>query len=360
MHIKIKKSVLADCLKIVNGAISSKPSIPVLTAIKFEVSNGNLILTASDGSFTIKTKSEDFETIKDGAVLVESKVITDAVSKSNGEMELIVTDKKFTIKNKRAKFKINKLDLDLYPQIAFNSMGNKLLIDSDVFTHAVNRVINSVSTQENRPVLTGVNLKALNNKLTFIATDSFRVSKTTIDIDSDMEFNIVIPDKTIKEIVKNATGTLKVSTNEKQLLIEIEDVIFLTNLIDAAYPNIDNVIPTEFNTTVTVDRSNLINSVNRSSFIKDSNNIWLLKLTIEDEKMAIEASTEEVVSSFEEMPITLSGNKMIISLNGNFLLNALRSLEDDNVDIMLNGDNQPLIVNDTTNQTQLILPVRTA
>ncbi|POC07444.1 DNA polymerase III subunit beta, partial [Vibrio vulnificus] len=115
---------------------------------------------------------------------------------------------------------------------------------TDVFKEVVNQTVIAVSTQESRPVLTGVNFLISNEGLTAVATDSHRLSQRRINITSDEDYNLIIPGKSLTELVRTISDSVKeisMSISENQVLFSFDNIMFYSRLLDGRYPETDRL-----------------------------------------------------------------------------------------------------------------------
>ncbi len=358
MKLNIQKQALRTALNTVTSVIDKNPTLPTLSNVLFSIEDGTLTLTASDGDVSIKTSTQDILESVDGSLLVDGKTIADAVSKLNNDILIENKDNRIKVESSTTEYKLNSAEVSSYPKIDFTIKGEEIKIDGNEFIHTLNKVINSVSTGMDRPIFMGVNIVAQSGTLVMSATDSYRLSRTSLNTDNNQEFNVTILANTLKTIMKIAKDKeLFVSTDNTRVTFRTDDTIITTRIIDGLYPELDRLIPQDFNVHITTDRQKLINAVDRASFMKEDN-VWILKLTTKDDILSLETKTTEIGTTYDEVASTNQGD-IEISLNGRYLLNALQALEDDEVTFNIVGDMQALTVSDSTNQVQLLLPVRT-
>ena len=203
MNFKIKRLELLNALTKVSRAVSIKSPLPVLTGIKFDLKEDELILTGSDSDITIQTSIQDhIDIIEPGSVVLSSKYILEIIKKIDSEdVHIFIVDGTLTrIEGANSRFDLNGTSYIDYPRIDLNKTGVNLQMKSIDLKEAIEQTSFATSEKETRPVLTGVNFKAKDHVLECIATDSYRLAKRILNIDSDISFNIIIPKKSLIEI----------------------------------------------------------------------------------------------------------------------------------------------------------------
>ncbi len=364
MNITIHKSELNKHLNIASGIIDRNPTIVALTGIKFIANNNTLTLIASNGDVSVKVLiANNVEIKEEGELLVDGKYISDATSKLDGFINIYVENNHIKIKSDKTNYKLNSVDVNSYPNIDFTyDSDNEIAINGNELVHTLEKVINSVSTTASRPILTGVNIKAVGTQLEFTATDSYRLSKAYLEIDNEVDLNVNILATTLKNIMKIAKDkVLYISTDDKKVIFRTnnDDIIYTTRMIEGMFPDVDILIPKVFNTYIELNRENLIKGIDRASLMKEDN-VWITSITTQNDSVSLDTKAKQVVSTHETLPATITGNDMTINLNGSYLIDALNALEDELIKISLVGDLNALTVSDSTRQVQLLLPVRVA
>ena len=247
MNFKISKNVFYNYLQLVSKAISSNSPLPALSGIKIDVEKNKIILTGSDAEISIKKeldneKYDDLNlvVIEEGSIVIESRYLLEIVRKiDSNEISFELIDGSFIkIVGKATEYKINGMRSTEYPSIDFNKPSKSFEIDSDVLLKIINQTTFATSDKEIRPVLTGVNFNIKNNVLECVATDSYRLAKKVVDIDTDLNINVTIPAKSLNEVAKSifSDGKITISLNDKKAQFYIDGTLVQTRLIDGSYP----------------------------------------------------------------------------------------------------------------------------
>lgn len=363
MKITITKDSLNDLLSVTTPIIDNKPVVESLTNVLLEADkeSGRLTVTSSNGDVSTQIHTSTNLVIeKEGSILLDGKTFAGAVSKLSGAITIEKMRNNIKITSDVAEYKLNSMQVDLYPDIDFTISDNEFKVDGNQFIKALSKVINSTSSNDDRPIFSGVHMFAQGNVIDLVATDSYRLSKSHIELEQEVNINAVVLANTLKTIMKiSRNKELYISTNNNKVTFRTDNALFVTRIIDGVYPDTNRLIPTYFNSHVYVDRETLINAVDRSSFMKE-NNVWILKLNAKDDILELITKAQEIGSTYETIEIDLQGDAIELNLNGKYLIDALNALEDDMVVFNLVGELQALTVSDSTNQVQLLLPIRTA
>lgn len=370
MYFKVSKKAFYNALSVASRAISTFSPLPAFSGIKIEAVEDSLILTGSDSDVSIQTilkKSENCSLeIRDmGSIVIEAKYILEIVRKIDAEeIELEMLDGSLTkISGNTAEFRINGMRANQYPSIDFSKPKESFILKEDVLKKVILQTSFATSDKETRPVLTGVNFHCEETKLSCVGTDSYRLAKKEIEISKSLNFNITIPAKSLSEVVKTLEdeGNVEIAVNDKKAQFIIQDTIVQTRLIDGVYPETSRLIPVQFDYELTIDSHDLLNAIDRASFIKNEG-VSVIKFSLSEQECVLSSKSVEVGSSTEVLnSASFTGNALEISCNGRYVFDAIKALSGNLVTFYMCGEMKPFIIKavDDDNVLQLVLPVRT-
>lgn len=366
MNFKIKRLVLLNALSKVSRAVSMKSPLPVLTGIKFDLKEDQLILTGSDSDITIQTNiHEDIEIIEKGSVVLSSRYILEIIKKIDSEyVHIFIVDGTLTrIEGANSRFDLNGTSYIDYPRIDLSKNGVNLQMNSTDLKEAIEQTSFATSEKETRPVLTGVNFKARDKVLECIATDSYRLAKRILTIDSDVTFNIIIPKKSLIEISRiiEKDELIDLYVSDRKVLFIFDSVLIQTRLIDGSYPDTSRLIPQSFDYSMSVDSVSLLNSIDRASLLSNEQSN-IIKLSMNQDTVMLSSFSQEIGSVEENLSRAFyKGNPLHISFSARYLTDAIKSINGEKVRVLFTGEMKPFIIKDFEKEDiiQLVLPVRT-
>ena len=366
MNFKIKRFELLNALTKVSRAVSIKSPLPVLTGIKFDLKEDKLILTGSDSDITIQTSIQDhIDIIEPGSVVLSSKYILEIIKKIDSEdVHIFIVDGTLTrIEGANSRFDLNGTSYIDYPRIDLNKTGVNLQMKSIDLKEAIEQTSFATSEKETRPVLTGVNFKAKDHVLECIATDSYRLAKRILNIDSDISFNIIIPKKSLIEISRiiEKDELIDLYVSDRKVLFVFDHVLIQTRLIDGTFPDTSRLIPDSFDYSMSIDSTSLLNSIDRASLLtNEQTNI--VKLTMNQDTVILSSFSQEIGSVEENLSRAFyKGEPLKISFSARYLTDAIKSINGQKVRVLFTGEMKPFIIKDFEREDiiQLVLPVRT-
>lgn len=370
MKLLISKKILLESLSNVSRAINPRNIIPVLNGIIFNLNKDGLHLTASDSDLTIKTfiDKKDIKNIeKTGSALIPSKYLLEIIRKlPNDDISIEVVDNfKVIIKTGEIVFNLNCLDINEYPEIKTNEIKKPIILNSDTFKEIISQTIFAVSTQESRPLLTGLNFSLNEKELKVVTTDSYRLAQKIITLENTYdEFDIVVPSRGISELDKILTlsDDLEIHPTPKKILFKYGNYVLETSLLSGSYPNTSNLIPTEFDFILKTSTSGYYNGIDRASLLTQNKDKNIVKMETTDDNILITSYSSEIGQANEKIPATKNIDSDIeISFSSKYMLDALKTIKDEDLLILLNNDTSPIILKSTKDESliQLVLPIKT-
>ncbi|GAE32286.1 DNA polymerase III subunit beta [Alkalihalobacillus hemicellulosilyticus] len=360
-------------------AVSSRTTMPILTGIKIVAKHDGITLTGSDSDITIETfipnEEEGTEIVRieeQGSIVLQAKFFAEIIKKLPGdEVEVQVQDPlTATIRSASSVFNLNGLDPEEYPRLPQIQEDQVFKLPQNMFKNIIRQTVFAVSTQETRPVLTGVNLELEEGVLLCTATDSHRLAqrKATIEMnDQSLQLsNIVIPGRSLNElnkIIDDSNEYIEFVVTESQILFKIKHMLFFSRLLEGKYPVTKGMIPNQSKTSITLKTKPFLHTLERALLLsrEGKNNVVTLK-TIEDNEIEITSISPEIGKVVERVQSTeITGEEMRISFNGKNIIDALKVIDSEDILITFTGAMSPFVIRpvDEDHYLHLFSPVRT-
>jgi len=372
MKFSIKQKIFLEHLNYVIRGISNKNLIPILNCIKFELTNEGLYLLSTDNELAIKSfiPASEIDNIEiEGDLLISGRYIYDIVRKLNNEVINIeeIIDSQVLITTETSSFKLNCNSVNDFPTIDLDFTDNPIKLEKRVFKTTINQTIFATSTQESRPILTGINFKISENTMEVTATDSYRLSKKRIILDSNIQNNvdIIIPSRNLSEIIKlmnDDDEQIELHVFANKVIFKINNLIVMTRLINGNYPDTNKLIPDSFELKIKLNLDNFYNAIDRASLLTNAEEKNIIKLETKNDVMILSSNIPEIGNVEEKIKIEKNTDSEIkISFSSKYMMDALKTFESEEIELAFNGEIKPIIINyvDNSDLTQLILPIRT-
>lgn len=371
MKLKIKQNILMEHLNYAIKGISNKNLRPILNCIKFELEEEGLYLISTDNDITIKTfidknKIEEIDVL--GEVVVSGRFIYDIIRKLPNEIVNIesVMDSKIYITTENSSFHLNCNNVSEFPMIELEDSEEPISIKKKIFKDAINQTSFASSTQESRPVLTGINIKVDKNILECTATDSYRLAKKRIIINENIsqDINIIVPTKNLNELVRMMSddeGEVVIHIFNNKIIFKFDSIILMSRLINGNYPDTSKLIPDEFKIKMLVNLNNFYNSIDRASLLTNEADKNTIKLEGKQDQIIISSNIPEIGNVEEKINIkNVTNNEIKIAFSSKYMMDALKSLDCEEIELLFNGEIMPIIIKnpETDNLIQLIVPIR--
>ena len=279
-----------------------------------------------------------------------------------------IDSNKIKIYTDNNEYSLNCYDINDYPNIPLEESKEPIKIRADILKDIINETSYAVSTQEVRPLLTGVNLKINGDNLECIATDSYRLAKKNIKLNSIVNnlINIVIPGKSINEFEKmldnNDEDDVVMHIFNNKLLFKYKNIDFQTNLLSGNYPDTNHFIPNEFAYIINLDLNKFNGAIDRASLLAQSKDKNIVRGVLDEKTMIIRSSASEIGKTEEKIDMECSNKEKIeIAFSSRYMLEALKVIKDDNILLLINSDDKPILIKSVKDESliELILPVKT-
>lgn len=370
MEFTANRKELKTALEKVNPACR-KSSYNVTTCAKLMLSNSVLTLTGYDletgitTSIPVEEPSSMIDSSADSEILVECAKFLEIISKqTNDEVSITVDDATnvMTIKSGRSKCRIGVLKADDYPTIPQFESGNSITIKADILADMIRQTIFAVSTNENRPILTGECFTVKNNKLEVAAVDGFRLAVRTESVTTDYNGKFVVKADALRSLLKllKSDAEINVIPCKKHVIFNFGETKLFSRLLEGDFHNYKSTIPTENSTTVIIDVKSVGEALERFSLLTSDKVKAPLVCEFHDDGiyMSLKSSLGEMQEVISD--VDLDGNNVRIGFTCKYLLEALKAAETDKVKLLLKGGVSPMTIKpmDGDAFTLLVLPMR--
>ena len=221
---------------------------------------------------------------------------------------------------------------------------------SDDYTDlsALAAVLPAASSDAAKQVLTGVHMHAALGNLRMAATDGHRLS--IVNIESTALFSAIIPARCLALIKQPAAIAFD---NQHVSLTFVDGTTIISRTLAGTYPNVQQLIPETFDYSITINRVQLLNALQRVAVIGTN----VIKLDAQSKTLTLSAEVD-ANSGIESIAIT--GSLPLLAFNPTYLIDGLRSFHSDTVTINANSSVAPVILTNPADlsQTYLIMPVQ--
>jgi DNA polymerase III subunit beta len=360
MKFSIEKDIFNNAIKKAGSVIPSRPTVPIMGHFLFDVSNDQLVITATDLEQSI-TLTVPATVEAEGKTTVSARTLGQLVSRlPNGEV-VVSTDERgmVNITCARNSFNLQSLDPLQFPIEEKEESRREFIIGTQQLCGNLAKCSYAVSTEEAKAPMTGMLLTITEGTFTTVATDGRRLAlvETVIGSDNSLDGDSILPLKAIQEIPRVLEGAsdVKVSLGDTRAVFSTPTVTFKTKLLEGNFPNFRMVMPPGFENHVTMPREELYQALDRVSQILDKNPA--VKLSLNPTEIIVSAMNNAEAAE-SPLPASYDGESLDLSFNAAFLIDPLKHLECNKITLRFNDRLSPTGIYGDEGFVYVIMPLR--
>lgn len=367
MKVKFTKESFLKALGTCVSVINPRNSLPILSNLLIEtVGKDEVQITGTDLEIGISTRA-NAEITESGAITAPAKKLFDIIREiPGGEINFYVTKNNsihISVSEGKAgsQFKIMGIPKDDYPKLAKFNFENSLSLSQKLLKECLSLTAFAASHDESRYVLNGVFLIIKENILKVVATDGRRLaySKKKIDNTNKLACEVIVPNKTVAELLKTLTedGEVKIVLEKNQIIFNLGVTQIISRLIEGHFPDYEQVIPKEEKSIVKLGRDEFLQAVRRASLLT-SQESQAIKVELMKNKLALSSRSPNLGEAREEFPIELQGEEMMIGFNPAYLMDVLKNIDTPEVLLVMNGPERPGVVKGKDGYIHVVMPMQ--
>lgn len=367
MKFSASKDSLSYVVQVVQRAVSTKNPLPVLSGILLKVNEGNLTLTATDLELGIEC-TVPVTVEEEGGVVLPARYLGDIVRRLPDvkiRVEVNKENNNTCIRYGQSEFNLLGISAGDFPMLPTVDGETTISIKQDLLKNMIRQVGFSVSSDDNRPIFTGVLMEIEKGTIKLVATDTHRLAYRLGNIgekETDLVKSVIIPGKTLNELNRIMSGEdddLKIAFGDNQVVFEMPGIRFISRLIEGQFPNYKQVIPQGCKSKIKIKTRDLLESTERASLLaKEGSNV--VRFSVEKNNMIISSNSPEIGKIEEQIPVETEGEETQIAFNSRYIIDVLKVIDAEEILLELTGSLSPGIIKpaDNENYIYLILPIR--
>lgn len=335
MKFRCERDVLVEALGSAGRAAAGRgTSLPVLSGVRVELVGDRLRLTGTDLELTI---SVDISVAgdADGVTVLPGRLASEIVrALPAGSVEVEVSEDEARIAAGRSDFSLRVLPAEEFPRVAEPS-GEPVTLPSAELATALSQVVRAASSDDARPILTGVLLAAEAGGLRLVATDSYRLAVRDLpgtDVLAEGQ-HVLVPSRALQELARVLSGgdTLAVRLGERDASFEVGGTRLTTVLIEGEFPPYQRLIPQTQPNRLTVGREVLLEAVRRVKLL--AREATPVRLAMSADGLELVAVTQDVGQAHESLDAKFEGTDLTVAFNPDYLLQGIEVAPGDEVTI---------------------------
>ena len=356
MDIKCNKDDLVYSVGIANKAVPTKTTMPILECLLISATD-KLVLSSNDTKIGIETTLEG-EIIEQGKIAIDAKLFGDVVRKlPDGDVHIATDNTTAKVTCGKAKFNLPIRNADEFPYLETLEKNNGITLRQYDLKEIIRQTIFSAVTSENNKIMTGENFE-ISDKLKVTALDGHRIAMRSMDIDNESNIKMIIPAKTLVELIKilSDEGNVTIYSTESNVMFDFDNTVFTSRLIEGEYFDVSRMLQSDYTTTIKINKREFTDALDRATLLVKEIERKPVIFTIGAE-MEIKIVTN-IGSMNETLSIDKTGEDLTIGFNPRFLLDALRAIDDETVFMnFINSKSPCYIKDDAETYTYMVLPI---
>jgi len=348
MKATISKESITKALSLVGGIVEKKQTLPILSniLIEFKDSSFRLVATDLESELTIIGKTDNCET--EGVTTASAKKLNDLcrLIPDGSNIELTLSGDKLNISTKNGKYSLATLPSNEFPIFETGDAVNTIIIKNQDLKDLITSTAFAMGNQDWRHYLNGLFLKLEEGVLTAVATDAHRLALNCVQVNSEVNFSGIIPRKSVNEInrfIGENEGDLNLSINDASLTVTSDNLTFKSKLIDGAFPDYNQVIPTGDSSLLDVNVKDFANSLSRVSILSNDKNKGV-KIHLVENNMTVKSNNADNELAEETVVSKYSGDEIEIAFNVNYIQEILNNQANETCNVLFFGSDKSCLI----------------
>ncbi len=350
--------------------MKKKNTLPILSNVLLELKDKKLSIVATDLDIIFYDEINDVKILKEGSSTTSAAILYDILRKvpSNSELNFdLKSDNKLSLKSDNSDFNLLCLPIDNFPTFADEFEGNGVSLNNNKFLKLLNKTKISISNDDTRHYLNGVFLHLTEahgrNFLTGVATDSHRLSSSSLEIENIVDFSpLILPRKTVFQLSSLLTETnekLEMQTSENKIKFSLGNIKLISKVIDGKFPDYKKVVPINNKKTLIVPSKDFINAIERVISVSLDRKEGL-KLSINKESIQLSVNSANSGEGNEIINAKFNSDNLGISFNAKYLIDIISEIEDKDLKMHFNDSTSPVLIEDTADKNCyfVIMPMK--
>ncbi len=370
MQFVVKRDVLLKSLNFVQGIVEKKNTLPILSNVLLQLQDKKLSIVATDLDIIFYDEIKDVKTISEGSTTTSAAILYDILRKISSNSDLnfdLKSENKLSLKSDNADFNLLCLPTDNFPTFVDEFEGNGISLSNSRFLKLLNKTKISISNDDTRHYLNGIflHLTEANNRnfLTGVATDSHRLSSSSLEIDSAKDFTpLILPRKTVFQLCSLLTENseqLIMQTSDNKIKFTLGNIKLISKVIDGKFPDYKKVVPTSNDKTLAVSSKDFINSIERVTSVSIDRKEGV-KLVISKDNVQLSVNSANSGEGNEKINAEFNSGNLNISFNSKYLLDIASAIENKSLKMNLKDSVSPVLIEDVSdkNSFYVIMPMK--
>ena len=370
MQFIVKRDILLKSLSFVQGVVEKKNTLPILSNVLLQLKNDKLTIVATDLDIVFYDEISQVKILKEGSTTTSAAILYDILRKISSDSELkfdLKTENKLSLKSDNSDFNLLCLPTDNFPTFVDEFEGQEILLNNSKFLKLLNKTKIAISNDDTRHYLNGIFLHLTEghgrNFLTGVATDSHRLSSSSLEIEKADNFSsLILPRKTVFQLCSLLTDSnekLSMQTSENKVKFTLGNMKLISKVIDGKFPDYKKVVPANNEKSLIVPSKDFIDSIERVASVSLDRKEGV-KLAINKENVQFSVNSANSGEGNEVIKANFNSDNLSISFNSKYLIDIASEIEDKNLMMNLKDSVSPVLIVDASdkNSYYVIMPMK--
>ena len=370
MQFIVKRDILLKSLNFVQGVVEKKNTLPILSNVLLQLKDKKLSIVATDLDIIFYDEITDVKVLNEGSTTTSAAILYDILRKVSSNAELnfdLKTENKLSLKSDNSDFNLLCLPTDNFPTFADEFEGEQISLDNDKFLKLLNKTKIAISNDDTRHYLNGIFLHLTEahgrNFLTGVATDSHRLSSSSLEIKDANNFSsLILPKKTVFQLcslLNESTEKLFIQTSENKIKFTLGNMKLISKVIDGKFPDYKKVVPSNNQKFLVVPSKDFVNSIERVTSVSLDRKEGV-KLAINKDSIQLSVNSANSGEGNEIIKANFNSDNLNISFNSKYLIDIASEVEDKNIKMNLKDSVSPVLIEDASdkNSYYVIMPMK--
>ena len=370
MQFVVKRDILLKSLNFVQGVVEKKNTLPILSNVLLQLKDNKLSIVATDLDIVFYNEISDVKIINEGSTTTSAAILYDILRKISSNSELnfdLKSENKLSLKSDSSDFNLLCLPTDNFPSFADEFEGQEIALDKNRFLKLLNKTRISISNDDTRHYLNGVFLHLTEahgrNFLTGVATDSHRLSSSSLEIENSNDFSsLILPRKTVFQLcslLSETSDSLTMQSSENKIKFTLGKIRLISKVIDGKFPDYKQVVPATNDKILNVPSKEFINSIERVASVSLDRKEGV-KLKIDKDNIQLSVNSANSGEGNETIKADYNSESLNISFNSKYLIDIASEIENKNLKMNLKDSTSPVLIEDASdkNSYYVIMPMK--
>jgi DNA polymerase-3 subunit beta len=235
-------------------------------------------------------------------------------------------------------------------------LSSGIVINVADLKEMIQQVAFAASTDEARPILTGVLVSVSGNRITLSAADGFRLSIRKAELSAAVSRSVssVIPARALIELARISTDgeqtlTMVLPPGRGQVIFHMKNAELVSQLIEGSYPDLDQLVPRNYNTRAVLSTTGFLKACKQAEiFAREGSHIARINIQDGGEmkpgQVEISGQSEETGFNQTIVDATIEGKPQLIAFNVRFMREVLDVIKTPNVALETTSDTSPGVI----------------